>query len=494
MEPRKAWEYKVISSERDDEPLELFKLFGTLALNGVKETQNDLEKTTEKAGGLGEKMKAGIATAAKWGAGIAAGATVVAGGVLKVAMNSAQAADEIDKMSQKIGISKEGYQEWSYVLGQNGMDISSLQMGMKTLVTQMDGAISGTASSVEMFDKLGLSVTDSTGALKDQETMMKEVMIALADMPNGTEKARLATELFGRSGAELMPMLNQGSEAMLELTQRSHDLGLIMSDEAVNAGVVLGDTMDDVKQSLGMVVTELGVQLMPLVQMALNWVIKNMPVIKKTVSDVMNVVGTIIKGISPIVKEVFNGIGVLWNTLLKPIFDSIIQFLTGVFTGNWKQAFEGLGGIVKGVMNVILSGIETMINGAISAVNSLIDGLNKLISKAGALLGLSISIPKIAKISLPRLEKGGILEKGQVGLLEGTGAEAVVPLDQNRAWISAVAEDMNNAIGGGTQVQELKEAFKEFVAVLPEMLTDAFTSMKFDVNNREFARLVKAVN
>lgn len=476
--------------------MELFKLFGTLALLGVDEANKDIEETTKNAGGLGEKLKAGITTAAKWGTGIAAGATAAAAGVMKVAMNSAAAADEVDKMSQKIGISKEGYQEWSYVLGQNGMDISSLQMGMKTLVTQMDGVVNGTASSIEMFDALGLSVYDSTGALKDQETMMNEVMVALADMPNGTEKARLATELFGRSGSELMPMLNQGSAAFLDLTQRAHDLGLIMSDETVTAGVVLGDTMDDVKQSFGMVATELGAQLMPLVQMALEWVIKNMPVIKQYVSQAMNAVGIAIEAIKPIVQLLFEGIGVLWETMLKPILSGIITFLTGVFTGDWKKAWEGVKSILTGILNGIIGGIEFMMNGAIKALNGLINGLNRLVSAAGALLGLNIRIPTIGLLNLPRLEKGGILDKGQVGLLEGKGAEAVVPLDQNSAWINAVAKDMNVAIGGAGSMQVLERILDVLQTMddnMTEKLMDAFASMKFDINNREFARMVKAV-
>ena len=473
--------------------MELFQLIGKIAINS-QDAIKDIEGTTEKASGLGTKMKAGIATAAKWGTAIAAGAVAASAGVAKLAMNSAAAADEVDKMSQKIGISKEGYQEWSYVLGQNGMDISSLQMGMKTLVTQMDGVVSGSASSIEMFDKLGLSVTDANGALKDQETMMNEVMVALADMPNGTEKARLATELFGRSGAELMPMLNQGSGAMQELTQRAHDLGLIMSDEAVNAGVVLGDTMDDVKQSLGMVATELGVQLMPLVQMALDWVIQHMPEIKAFVSDAMNTVGKVIQAITPIVKFVFQQIGILWNTILKPIFDSIITFLTGVFTGNWQQAFEGLGGIVKGIMNGIITAVEMMVNGAISALNRMIEGINKASAMARGLLGIP-NIPTIGLLNLPRLEEGGILEKGQMGFLEGNGAEAVVPLDQNRAWISALAKDMEaEGIGGNSQqTQRIIDLLEALVEMLPDTMKDAFASMKMEFDKREVARMVKAV-
>lgn len=453
--------------------MELFKLFGTLALLGVDEANKDIEETTKNAGGLGEKLKAGITTAAKWGTGIAAGATAAAAGVMKVAMNSAAAADEVDKMSQKIGISKEGYQEWSYVLGQNGMDISSLQMGMKTLVTQMDGVVNGTASSIEMFDALGLSVYDSTGALKDQETMMNEVMVALADMPNGTEKARLATELFGRSGSELMPMLNQGSAAFLDLTQRAHDLGLIMSDETVNAGVVLGDTMDDVKQSFGMVATELGAQLMPLVQMALEWVIANLPIIKQYVSQAMDAIGIAIEAIKPIVQVLFEGIGAMWNTMLKPILSGIITFLTGVFTGDWKKAWEGVRSILTGILNGIIGGIEFMVNGAIKALNGLISGLNKLVSAAGSLLGLNIRIPTINTLKLPRLEKGGILDKGQVGLLEGKGAEAVVPLDRNSAWISAVARDMQGAIGGSEAVIYLQKLTDMLAEYFPQVIAAA---------------------
>ena len=113
---------------------------------------------------------------------------------------------------------------------------------------------------------------------------------------------------------------------------------------------------------------------------------------------------------------------------------------------------------------------------------------------ARSILGIP-TLPLIPLISLPRLEKGGILEEGQMGLLEGNGAEAVVRLDQNSAWISAVAKDMQTAgIGGNNQqTQRVVELLEMLVEMLPDTMKDAFASMKFDVNNREFARLVKAV-
>ena len=83
-----------------------------------------------------------------------------------------------------------------------------------------------------------------------------------------------------------------------------------------------------------------------------------------------------------------------------------------------------------------------------------------------------------------------------VDLLESEGAEAVVPLDQNEKWINKVAMDMNAAVGGGNneKLQEIVELLKSLIEMFPETMIDAFKSMKFDVNNREFARLVKAVN
>ena len=200
--------------------------------------------------------------------------------------------------------------------------------------------------------------------------------------------------------------------------------------------------------------------------------------------------------IMPIVDTCFQFIKGMWEGTLKPVFTGIIDFITGVFSGDFDKAFKGIANIAIGAFNGIISGVEFCINYVIDAINRLIDAANEVADLVPG-LGKMINIPNIGNVSfgrIPMLAEGGILEKGQVGLLEGNGAEAVVPLDQNRAWVSAVAEDMNAAMGSSKQVQELKEAFQAFVNELPEMMVDAFASMKFDVNNREFARLVKAVN
>lgn len=152
---------------------------------------------------------------------------------------------------------------------------------------------------------------------------------------------------------------------------------------------------------------------------------------------------------------------------------------------------EFLHGLITTIGEGISNGFKTAVNWVINGINGFIRGINKIkipdwVPGVG---GKGFSIKEI-----PLLEQGGVLEKGQTGFLEGNGAEAVVPLDQNRKWISAVAADMNAAVGGDNErLDRIIDLLEQLVDTLPETMIAAFASMKFDVNNREFARLVKAV-
>lgn len=198
--------------------------------------------------------------------------------------------------------------------------------------------------------------------------------------------------------------------------------------------------------------------------------------------------------ISPLINTVFNYIKSLWEDTLKPVFTGITDFLTGVFTLNFEQAWNGIVSILKGVINGMLSSIETFINGAISALNGLLEGLEGIANEVGDILGFDISIPSISLISLPRLSKGGVLEKGQIGLLEGSGAEAVVPLENNQKWIAEVAKDMDVAVGNNEVFEKILYILTELRDALPEEIEESVGKLRFDINKREFARLVKAVD
>lgn len=480
------------------------------------DAEKSLSSVDGKAEGVGRKLLDGIGTAAKWGAGIAMAAGAGAAALFGVANSAAATADEIDKMSQKLGISREAYQELDFVLSQNGMDVNSLQGGMKTLVNTMQAAQEGSASAASTFDALGIAVTNADGSLRNQEDVFFDTIAALQSMENETERNALANDIFGKSATEMIPLLNAGAGSMEELRQKAHELGLVMDDEAVDAGVAFTDSMDQLKRSFEAIVTQVGVKVMPIFQAAADWVIEHMPQIQAVVGAafdaigfVVGIVGDLIGWLAGIFEQympaiqdfavtafgaiaefwetnlkpcleaiggfigdvlvpafafafgfiaeyvgsVFATIGNLWEGGLKPIFTGIIDFITGVFTGNWSQAFQGLVSIVGGIFGGLVAIVKAPINSVIGIINGFIGGLNKLTIPdwIPVIGGNGVNIP-----SIPYLAKGGVLERGQVGYLEGTGAEAVVPLENNAKWIQRVANDMDGAMGGGETVRLLQ--------------------------------------
>lgn len=202
----------------------------------------------------------------------------------------------------------------------------------------------------------------------------------------------------------------------------------------------------------------------------------------------------------------------VWNGI-KGVFGSVVTWFGNTFKSAWaaiKSSFSAWGtffgslwttikdkfsAIGTNIAGAISSSVKAGINGVITAIEGTINTGVGLINGAIDLINLipGVSVGKLAKLDLPQLYEGAVLEKGQTGILEGNGAEAVVPLHNNKKWISAVAQDMSqNGIGGGSAAsEELLDAFLEFVAALPGILVNAFAQMRFGVNNREFARLVK---
>lgn len=236
----------------------------------IIDTKMDMSKLPAQLKQLSEKMKEGAQQAEKLVKASLAGIGVAIGALAAATKSYLGTTDKIDKMSQSIGLSKKAYQEWDYILSQNGANIESLEMGMKTLVDQINITNTATDKNATALGQLGISATDSSGNLKAQEDVLKEVITALQNMPAGTEKARLANELLGRSGTELAATLNQTSESTEALRQRAYDLGIVLGDDVVNAGVVLGDTLADIKLLGGGLLNSVIAPLIPQIQEVAN--------------------------------------------------------------------------------------------------------------------------------------------------------------------------------------------------------------------------------
>jgi hypothetical protein len=174
---------------------------------------------------------------------------------------TAAAGDAIDKNSQRLGMTNEAYQEWTYILSQNGADISTLTTGMRTLTNQIDALGSGSKTAAASFEKLGLSYEDLSKLTGEQQFSL--VVERLQGISDQTERNAIANDVLGRSYMDLVPLLNQSADSVENLRQRAHETGQIMTDEGVTAAVNYTDAMDTLSRSFDGFKQRIGAQILP---------------------------------------------------------------------------------------------------------------------------------------------------------------------------------------------------------------------------------------
>lgn len=380
--------------------MDIFKLVGSVFVD-TDEANKSLSKTDEKAQGLGATMANAGKTVGK--AALAIGAAAVGAGTAMVGManNAAQAADEVDKGSIRMGVSTDYFQQLRYAAGQCGVEMSTMEAAAKKL--------------------------------EGTDLNMEDAMAQIMALGTETERSQMAAELFGDKLAyQLSPILAGTGEDFNGLMNRANELGLVMSEDSVAAGVTLGDTMSDVQQSFQAVVAEVGVQVMPIIQQLLDWVLEHMPEIQDFISKAMTVaqevfqkVGEIIAWLAekfdqywpqikqtvqtvvdaikniwetvlkPVVTQVWTFVKDMWERSLKPIFTGVVQFFKGIFSGDIKGAFQGLVNVIKGIWNGLVEIIKRPVNVIIGVINGFIRGIAGGINTViRALNGLKIDVPK----------------------------------------------------------------------------------------------------
>lgn len=330
--------------------------------------------------------------------------------VTKAAGDTAAYGDNIDKMSQKIGISAEAYQEWDAIFQHSGTSIDSLQMGMKTLRTAMaslggatgeatvdqeklnkaqyayenavltaeqaqikyeaavaksgensdaarqayinlekaqnkvaeasdkvaaaqEGEVGKLSDAAAALLQLGVAATDSEGNLRDEEEVFREAVTALQNMENETERARMASLLFGRTGTELGALLNTSAEDTEAMRQKVHELGGVMSDEAVKAAAAYQDSLQDMQTAFSGLSRNLSSEFLPGITQVMDGLADIF-----SGGDGMDMIS---EGISSIVDSA---------TAMLPRF---IELGSGIITSLISAISENLPALVEGAMSLL---------------------------------------------------------------------------------------------------------------------------------------------
>ena len=329
-------------------------------------------------------------TAKKVGKAVAIGIGLAVTSLTAMAFKSAEAADRIDKMSQQLGLSRKAFQEWDYVLSQNGVSIDSMKGGMKTLTNMTDDLRSGTKTATDAFGRLGISMDDIDG--KSQEEVFSMVINSLQGVEDESQRAALANDLLGRSGADLAPLLNAGADSAEALKEKARELGLVLSDESIDAGVEFTDTIDTLKRSFGAIASEIGLQVVPIFQKLAAWVIKNMPKIKAVASDAFDKVGNSIKWVKDNSNWLIPVLGILLTAFVALKVIGVITTLMLAF----KQV-QLIAAAAGGILNAVMSAnpavlVALGIGVLIAAIVALVMNFDKV---KGAAVGLWNKIKEV---------------------------------------------------------------------------------------------------
>lgn len=192
---------------------ELFSLFAKLTLD-TSEFDKNTDRAKEEAGNFGESLinagKIGVAALASIGTAVVGATTALIKGTGEVAAYG----DNIDKMSQKMGMSAEAYQEWDAVMQHSGTSMETMKASMKTLANAAE-------TGSDAFEKLGISQEEL--ASMSQEQLFERTISALQNVDDETQRTYLAGKTLGRGATELGALLNTSAED----TQAMRDLSLI---------------------------------------------------------------------------------------------------------------------------------------------------------------------------------------------------------------------------------------------------------------------------
>jgi hypothetical protein len=202
----------------------------------------------------------GLADAAKNVNGLLAGigVSLSAAGLAAMAKSAIDAADQLNKLSQKIGISVESLSTLRYAAELSDVSLETLQAGIRGLSQNISEASTGIGDSAEMFKALGIAVKNADGSMKSTEDVLLQVANVFSKMEDGAVKSALAVKLFGRGGLEMIPFLNQGAAGINQLTAEAERLGLKLTTETGQAAGAFKDNLTALKAAG----SSLGISLM----------------------------------------------------------------------------------------------------------------------------------------------------------------------------------------------------------------------------------------
>jgi len=293
----------------------------------------------------------------KFSALVVGGVAAVTGGLFAMTTKATEAADVIAKGAKRMNVSTDFYQEMTYWASQNGIEHGQMEKAVGRFNQRMGMAQNGNEKYASALQQMGVDMDAVRDGTLSTDDAFAQSIQTLSEMENEQDKVNLATEMFGTKMArDLLPALNDGSLSMEDARKKAEELGLVMSQDQLEAAEAFQDAQDDIKRSMAAVGMQIGLDLMPHFQRMFDWILEHMPAIRETIFNAF-------EGIVDKVTDLVN-----WFKDLSPTMKKAIAGFTGL-------------GLAIGPILLIIGKLTSGLGGIFLAISPLLKG----VAKAGGL-------------------------------------------------------------------------------------------------------------
>lgn len=266
----------------------------------IAKTESELKKVeeqTKKTNTSFNAFKNSSESFSKGVKGVTIAATGAGAGLVGMAAKAAQSADDLNTLSKVTGLSTDELQKFQYASDRIDVSMEVLSGSMAKLIKNMDKTKNGNKDLQSAFKKLGVSVIDNSGNLRNNNDVFQETISALGKVSNETERDALAMKIFGKSAQELNPLILGGADDLKKYGEEAEKAGLILSQDALDGANKFQDGIDRLKasatQSFGVIGGKIAEDLIPVMDKIndllvdiVNWIIENKEFVLTTIAAV----------------------------------------------------------------------------------------------------------------------------------------------------------------------------------------------------------------
>jgi len=302
---------------------------------GMTQAEREADKGAKAVEARMRKLAKGIDAAFQ----VAAAAVVAAVGVMAVGVNNAiNRMDDIGKSAQKVGISAESFSKLAYAAQLADVDIGQLEGGLAKLAKSQDAAAQGAKEQLDIFRALGVEFQNADGTLRKTDEVFADLADRFQGLPDGANKTAAAMALLGRSGAQMIPLLNGGSDGLREMGDELERFGGVVGPEAARQAETYNDNLTRLRVAADGLWQSLAMQLLPDL---IHLTEEMLDASKKggDLRDVVDAAATFVRGLGMAAQLAVDGVQALTYSAIG--LYNVMQGISRLSPGSVRNFFDG---------------------------------------------------------------------------------------------------------------------------------------------------------